>query len=159
MKKLHKALFLSLLFCSFSLLAQEATKITEKVVEISDIKESALVVKINRASSKEIQKGFKVELKKRSKDVNTSGKEMIASAAMFESISTQELKVFARVEKLNEYDHELSVIFLSGETPVTSTKNPSGYKAAEKFLYTFANNISKSANASFLKAEKKHSSL
>lgn len=136
-------------------MAQEATKITEKVVEISTIEESALHVKIHRASLKDIQKEFKRELKKRSKNIESNGKEIIASAALFPGISSQEIKVFALIEELNNFEHELKVIFLNGETPITAAKNPSGYIAAEKFLHDFANKLSINANADYLKSETK----
>jgi chromosome segregation ATPase len=139
MKQMSKLLTLTLALFALNLLsAQEVTTVTETIENIGDANGSALRVEINRADERTIAKEWKSVMKDYDGDVNIKGDEIYASEVMISAISEHEIKVFAKISKLNETKKEFTVIFLNGDRAISSESDISGYTAAKDIVMRFA---------------------
>jgi len=103
---------------------------------------------VHRASSREILRKLKSDLKERSEEVKVKGNELFAIQTKFPGISDHEIKVYAKVKGFSKDENELWMIFLNGDQSVSSENNFSAYNTAKAYLFEFANRVSREANIS-----------
>lgn len=151
---IKKQILLLLLFPIFGY-AQSPVKVTETIESIESVNGNALQTTIYRSDSKSILKSFKSLLKGYDGDVDQKKDYLIASEVLISSISEHQIKVYAKTKEIDEKSVSLFVIFLNGDSPVSSSNDVSSYTAAKEILNDFSRNQSQQATERYFELEEK----
>lgn len=156
MKMTIKLLILTIFSLSIQFsFSQNKVDVLESVESIYTETGSALTTRIHRAKEKEILKGWKSIMKDHDGVVKIKGNELHAYEVIIESISSNPIEVFMKVNEITSTESEISVIFKSDGNYVSSKSDISGYTAAESMVSTFALEQSKNATQKFFEKEEK----
>jgi hypothetical protein len=158
---MEKYILALLVILGLNLNAQEPImiKVTEGTEVLGGQTNNALTVSIFEATTKEIEKAFKAELKKNKAKV-TVKKEIFGDNASFSSLGDNTVDIYAKVVDKGDGKCELQVAVDLGGAFMTSKDHKSKYDAFRNYLYGFAVSTTKDAIAGQTKeAEKVQGSM
>lgn len=152
---MNKYYLILLLFSPLFGFNQSAIEVVETVESIENVSGNALQTNIFRSNEKDIYKGFKSLLKGYGGSVTQKRDFLLGTEVMINSISDHEIKVYAKLKEVDQKTASLFVIFLKGDTPVSSRSDVSSYTAAKEILLDFSRTHSQKAVDSYYKSEEK----
>ena len=153
--KVKHLILCGLLTLGINAYAQQATTVISKTETVGEESGSALSTKINRASEKEVIKGWKSVMKNYKGSVKTKKTTITATEVLIDAIDSKPIKVVAEVRMSTVQEHELVVIFMKNGSPISAESDLSAYTAAKVIVSNFANELSKEATEAFLKEQTK----
>lgn len=150
-----KNILLLVLLIPIISLAQSPVKVTETIESIEQVNGNAFQTTIYRSDSKSILKSFKSLLKNYDGDVDQKKDYLMASEVLIGSISEHQIKVYAKTKEIDDKSTSLFVIFLNGDSPVSSQTDISSYTAAKEILSDFSRSHSQEATLDYFDNEEK----
>ncbi len=138
--------YVFLLLSTFSVgVAQESISVSESTANIEDANGNALRTEINRADEKMIIKAWKSLMKDYDGDVDIKGNNILSKEVIISAISERGITVYAQINKLSDTRKEFLVIFLNGDSYISSKNDISSYTAANQIVKDFAQKVSQNA--------------
>ncbi len=143
---INKTIFLMCVFftCFFTTasIAQRSPEVSESVEKLANVTANSLVVTIPEAEAKEVEKAWRSSLTVYGGKIKKTKRALVAQPVNNMNISANPMIVYSKIEEKGG-QVRLIAAFNTGENFISKQDDPTGYTAAETYLYNFAIDVAK----------------